>query len=143
MSNTIEINSNIKNYDFVDLDGNVLTTISFNPTDINIVHRYEEVMRSLTELKFKFRNRSAKTDISKLLDEVDAIVYEKVDYLLNAKVSDKIFSVMGPFSLLESGKFYVEVVLSAIGQIIKTENEERAKEVNEKINKHTQKYKKR
>ena len=140
MSNTIEINSNVKNYDFVDLDGNVLTTISFNPSDINIVRRYEEVMRSMTELKFKFKNRTSKTDLSKLLDEVDAITYEKVDYLLNAKVSEKIFSVMGPFSLLESGKFYVEVVLNAIGQIIKTENEKHSKQLEAAINKHTAKY---
>ncbi len=140
MSNEINISSNVKNYDFVDLDGNVLTTISFNPSDINIVRRYEEVMRSLTELKFKFRNRTAKTDLAKLLDEVDAITYEKVDYLLNAKVSDKIFSVMGPFSPLESGKFYVEVVLNAIGQIIKTENEKHSKQVEAAINKHTAKY---
>ena len=94
----------------------------------------------MTELKFKFKNRTAKTDLAKLLDEVDAITYEKVDYLLNAKVSEKIFSVMGPFSLLESGKFYVEVVLNAIGQIIKTENEKHSKQLEAAINKHTAKY---
>lgn len=140
MNNTIEISSNIKNYDFVDADGNVLVTISFNPSDINIVHRYEEVMRSLTELKFKFKNRTTKMDLSKLLDEVDAITYEKIDYLLNAKVSEKIFSVMGPFSPLESGKFFVETIMDAIGQIIKAENEKRASKVEAAINKHTAKY---
>ena len=140
MSNTIKIDSNVKNYDFVDADGNVLVTISFNPSDINIVRRYEKTVRALTELKFKFKNRTAKTDLSKLLDEVDAITYEKIDYLLNAKVSDKIFSIMGPFSPLESGKFFVEVVMDAIGQIIKTENKKRADKVEAAINKHTAKY---
>ena len=140
MSNTIKIDSNVKNYDFVDSDGNVLVTISFNPSDINIVRRYEETMRALTEVKFKFSNRSAKTDLAKLLDEVDAITYEKIDYLLNAKVSDKIFSIMGPFSPLESGKFFVEIVVDAIGQIIKTENKKRADKVEAAINKHTAKY---
>ena len=143
MSNTIKIDSNVKNYDFVDSDGNVLVTISFNPSDINIVRRYEETMRALTEVKFKFSNRSAKTDLAKLLDEVDAITYEKIDYLLNAKVSDKIFSIMGPFSPLESGKFFVEIVMDAIGQIIKTENKKRADKVEAAINKHTAKYMKK
>lgn len=71
---------------------------------------------------------------------MDAIVYEKVDYLLNAQASEKIFSVMGPFSLLEDGDFYVEVVLKAIGQTIKNENAEYAKKLEEKVNKHTAKY---
>lgn len=140
MSNTIEINSNMKKFDIVDLDGKVLTTIYFNPTDINILHRYEETMRSLATIKLKFGKVSKNTDIGKLLKEVDAIVYEKVDYLLNAQAAEKIFSVMGPFSLLEDGDFYVEVVLKAIGQTIKNENAEYAKKLEEKVNKHTAKY---
>ena len=97
-------------------------------------------MRELALLKMKFAKRTAKTDMAKMLREADAVVYEKVDYMLNAPVSEKIFSVMGPFSPLENGKFYVEVILKAIAQAIREENEERARQVEEKISKHTEKY---
>ena len=60
MSNTIEINSNMKKFDIVDLDGKVLTTIYFNPTDINILHRYEETMRSLATIKLKLNKIAAR-----------------------------------------------------------------------------------
>lgn len=140
MSEQIKIDSGLKTYDVVDKERRLLCQITFNPSDTGIAKRYEEVKRRLFVLKNDFSKKAKKKSILEQLNELDAIVYEQVDYLLDAKVSESIFSIMGPFSPLPSGQFFFENVLAAISQIIQSESGQNVEKVREKVSKYTKKY---
>ncbi|MBQ8188558.1 MAG: hypothetical protein IJZ44_02150 [Lachnospiraceae bacterium] len=140
MSNIIKIEDGCKTYDIVNEKGDVLGHFSFNPSDVDIVNRHAEVVDELNRLKAELSNNTKEKGVSETLKEVNAIVYEKVNYLFNADVANVFFSIMGPFSPLASGKFFVEEVIDAIGQAIQAETGARVKRIKEKVRKATAKY---
>lgn len=140
MSEQIKIDNGLKTYDVVNKDGKFFCQITFNPTDTGIAKRYEEVKRRLFVLKNGSGRKLKKKSVVEQLNELDAIVYEQIDYLLGANVSESIFSITGPFSPLPNGQFFFENVLAAISQIIQAESKVNTAKVEEKINKYTNKY---
>lgn len=140
MSEQIKIDNGLKTYDVVDKSGRFFCQITFNPTDTGIAKRYEEVKRRLFVLKNGSGRKTKKKSVVEQLNELDAIVYEQIDYLLGANVSESIFSITGPFSPLPNGQFFFENVLAAISQIIQEESKVNTAKVEEKINKYTNKY---
>lgn len=139
MANKIIINDGLKTYDIENQDGKLLGQFSFNPSDTNIIHRYNDVVKSLEEFA-KQIDKKEEAEIEDVLNEVEPLIFEKIDFLLNANISEKFFSIMGPFSPLESGKYYIESVIDAIGQAIQQETGKRVEKMNGKIKKHTSKY---
>lgn len=135
----IKVDDGLKTYDIVNQNDELLGQLTFNPLDTNIVERHKEVMRQLQKLKTEFR-KTKKATLADDLARIDKIVYEKIDYLLNAEVAGTLFSIMGPFSLLSNGQFFVENVMAAIGQIINEESKKKSKTVEGKIRKYTEKY---
>lgn len=140
MSEQIKVADGTKTYDLVNHEGKLLGQLTFNPSDTNIVERHGEVMKQLYKMKEDFSKTVRKTTISEDLAEIDRIVYEKIDYLLNADVSKTLFSIMGPFSPLANGQFFIENVMDAIGKVIQADNAGKSKKIRQKIEKHTAKY---
>ena len=140
MGNVIKINDGYKTYDIVNQDDKLLGQFSFNPSDTNIIKRHAEVVEALEKLELDISAKEAEKGLYEALKEVEAVVYEKINYLLDADVAEKFFSIMGPFSPLASGQFFIETVIDAIGQAINAETGERVKKINSKIKKHTSKY---
>lgn len=151
MSNasTIIIDDGLKTYEIKNRKGKVLGTFSFNPSDVNIVYRYNEVLKDLEKLDICFENvdeqtgRTEEEVIAENLKKLDSVVYEKINYLLGEDVAESFFSIMGPFSPLSSGKYFIESVMEAIAQAIRKETGVRVKKMNSKIQRHTQKYAKK
>lgn len=140
MGNVIRINDGYKTYDIVNQDGKLLGQFSFNPSDTNIIHRHAEVVEALEKLEMEISAKEEEKSLDKAFKEIEAVVYEKINYLLNADVADNFFSIMGPFSPLASGQYFIESVIDAIGQAISAETGVRVKKINSKIQKHTSKY---
>lgn len=140
MGNKIVIDDGYKTYDIENKEGRLLGQFSFNPSDTGIIHRHAEVVKSLEELEMSISSNDEKKSLDEALKEVEAVIYEKINYLLDADVADSFFSIMGPLSPLASGQYYIESVLDAIGQAIQAETGERVKKINRKISKHTSKY---
>lgn len=140
MGNVVKINDGFKTYDIVNQDDKLLGQFSFNPSDTNIIHRHAEVVEALEKLELDISAKAKETSLNEAFKEIEAVVYEKINYLLDADVADKFFSIMGPFSPLASGQLFIETVLDAIGQAISAETGERVKKINSKIQKHTSKY---
>ncbi len=138
MGKKLVLDTGLKTYDVEDKEGNFLFSISFNPADTNIVHRYNEVVESLEKISNEVPG--VEEDLKAGLDYLDELVYEKVNYLLNADVSKQFFSVMGPFTPMENGNYYLESVLDAVAKVIQIEIGERVKKINSKVKKHTSKY---
>ena len=129
------IDSGIVTYNIKDRDGREFGTFEFNPSDTDIVKRYDKVVERLERLEIPNDE-----DVNNPFEEINKVIYEEIDYLLNGNVSEAFFSIMGPFSPLASGQFFVESVLDAIGQAIQNETGERVKKIAGKIKKHTSKY---
>ena len=140
MGNKIVIDDGYKTYDIENKEGRLLGRFSFNPSDTGIIHRHAEVVKSLEELEMSISSNDEKKSLDEALKEVEAVIYEKINYLLDADVAESFFSIMGPLSPLASGQYYIESVLDAIGQAIQAETGERVKKINRKISKHTSKY---
>ncbi len=140
MGNVIKINDGNKTYDIVNQDNKLLGQFSFNPSDTNIIHRHAEVVEALEKLEMDISAKAEEKSLDEAFKEIEQIVYEKINYLLDADVAEKFFSIMGPFSPLASGQFFIETVLDAIGQAISAETGARVKKINSKIQKHTAKY---
>lgn len=140
MGNVIKINDGYKTYDIVNQDDKLLGSFSFNPSDTNIIHRHAEVVEALEKLELDISAKKDETSLDEAFKAVEAVVYEKINYLLNADVAENFFSIMGPFSPLASGQYFIESVIDAIGQAIQAETGERVKKINSKIKKHTSKY---
>ena len=94
------------------------------------------MIKDLGELSFD----EAAENLDEELKRVEAVIYEKINYLLNADVAEAFFSIMGALTPLASGQYFIESVLDAIGQAIQIETGERVQKVASKIAKHTSKY---
>ena len=126
MGNVIKINDGFKTYDIQNQDGKLLGQFSFNPADTNIIKRYNDAVEN--------------ADTAEVYKKLDEKTYELIDGIFNADVASNFFQIMGPFSPLANGEFFVASVIGAIGQALESELGERVKKVNSKINKHTSKY---
>ena len=140
MSNQINFDKGFKTYELVDKDKKILGVISFNPSDADITQRYKKVVEELEKMDFEVKKGDKTEDFIELIGQLNEIVYEKVDYLVNANVAETFFSIMGPFSLMPSGQYFVEYVMEVIGNIITQETGARVKKMSKRIQKHTKKY---
>ena len=140
MGNVIKINDGFKTYDIQNQDGKLLGQFSFNPADTNIIKRYNDAVEKFSSIFDEIKEMGEEPDTTELFEKLDKKTYELIDGIFNADVSSNFFNVMGPFSPLTSGEFFVASVIGAIGQALEAEIGERVKKVNSKINKHTSKY---
>lgn len=141
MGREIIIDDGLRTYDIKNKEGKLLGQFSFNPSDTNIVKRYKEVVRFFDTVDYtKYEKSEENEDIGDNLNTIDEIVYEKFDYLLNSEASKDFFSIMGPFTPLESGMYFLESVINAIGQAIQSETGARVQKLQKKVKKYTSKY---
>lgn len=122
----------------VDIDGTKLGEFKFNPVDSSILSRFD-----------KFNAEMSGKDIQdelKDMDNVEAVqrfdefVKEQFDYLLGYPVSDDLFSVCGPLTVVSNGDFYFEKLMEGIGGLIQQSVTERLKRKMERIRKATEEY---
>lgn len=129
-----------------DHTGKVLSEFAFNPSDANIVERYNNFINGFDDLKSKieeYEKSNSEAGFEQNVDKLQIVnksIYEKVDYLLNADASKSIFSVMGPLSPLPSGDYYFTFIIEQIGKKITNATGARIQKINMKIQKHTAKY---
>lgn len=133
-----QIKTNVKaaEYEFLDADGNVLFTIRFN-TDLDIARRYNRTVDFLNRIFSDLEKDDKKSDA--FFEKCDELK-EKLNELFNSDIATPIFSIMNPFSPLESGKFYIEEIMEKLGDIVEAEFDTRVKRVQSRQNKYTAKY---
>lgn len=133
-----QIQTNVKaaEYEFLDADGNILFTIRFNP-DLDIARRYNKTVDFLNKMFANVGNDEKSADV--FFDKCDEL-REELNELFNCDIATPIFSVMNPFTPLESGKFYIEEIMEKLGDIVEAEFDTRVKRVQSRQNKYTAKY---
>lgn len=133
-----QIKTNVKaaEYEFLDADGNILFTIRFN-TDLDIARRYNRTVEFLNRMFSDIEKDDKKSDA--FFGKCDELK-EKLNELFNYDIATPIFSIMNPFSPLESGKLYIEEIMEKLGDIVEAEFDTRVKRVQSRQNKYTAKY---
>lgn len=114
--------------------GDVLGTFHYNPTDLDIISRYEKVIENLNAIEFNDKEFNENKFF-----ELSNIIKEQFNYLLNNDVSDTLFAKCNPFTPIASGQFYFADLLEKISAL---NNQFFDKRINpEKVNKALAKYK--
>lgn len=122
----------------IDIDdkGENIGQFRFNPNDLDIVKRYDEVVKTLETIQVP--ENSDENTIFEISDELK----RQMDYLLNYNVSSEIFAKCNPLTLTASGDFYIENVLEGIASLVKRTMDKNLSRKKAKIRKATAKYNK-
>lgn len=139
MSNIIQIDDGSEVFDIVNKRGEKLGQFVFIPSDFDLVKRYEETVKAFEAMQEELKNKDdVGLDFIKQLDEK---MGKQMDYLFNAPVAEKFFSITSPFTILNSGQFFVENVINAIRGIIEQKRNVKLEAVKSQVEKYTAKYK--
>lgn len=118
----------------IDDKGEIIGQFRFNPTDLDIVKRYEKVVEKMSAITLP--EEPDEKDILAVSDEIK----DSFDYLLNYKVSDGIFAKCNPLTPITNGDFYFENVMEGIANLIEKTMNQRIEKKRAKIQKATAKY---
>ena len=76
--------------------------------------RYEKTLADFEAMQKELQDTPTMDEMK----EIDRRMAESIDYLFNAPVSEKFFSITSPFTVLDGGQFFVENVINAIRGVI-------------------------
>lgn len=134
--NVIVIDDGSKIYDIVNKNGKWLGKFEFRPADTNIIKRYEEVV----EFYNNYKVPEGKDLTVEERNKVEKEVIDKMSYLIGADAEEAFFTILGAFSPLASGEFFIENVLKSISKVIEQELAVRTSKVQRRVNKYVAKY---
>lgn len=87
----INIESPVKYYDFTDQHGDVLATLKFVPTDLDIFNRQQATYKAFEDMWLELKGIQDRKDEEKMsldiIDKYAKLLEEKFDYLFNADTS--------------------------------------------------------
>lgn len=135
----IQIDDGSKVYEIQNLEGITLGHIRINPSDTNIVERYEAASKELNEYLATLDDNITEEKFV----EVQKTIVDKISALVGEDTSRTFFSICGPLTPLASGKIYVENVLEAVSGIIEAETGKRMEAVNKHVDEYLEKYTKK
>lgn len=127
--------------------GEQIGEFRFRPSDFNIVNRYNEisekfghVIQPLEDANIKPDGEGEDSNSIKILNDVEAQLFEMVDYLFDGNAAEAFFGHMHAFSIV-GGKFYCETVLNTVGEFISRQFDAEIKRIQQRVSKYTHGYK--
>jgi hypothetical protein len=121
---SLNFNEGFKEFCFNDDESRV---IRFNPADYGLVERYEKaretILKAVNQLQsdIELKTDGTATDETKetadQLSNVRKLIFDQVNYIFNADVSETVFGKQSPISTV-NGKFLFEGFIEAAGVII-------------------------
>lgn len=134
----IKIDDGTKTYEIVNQNDEVIGTFTFNPSDVNILKRYDAVVEELQ----KYADEAEGTVYTKeKLDEIQTKITEMMDVLVKGDTGGTFFSICGALTPMENGKLFVQTVLESIGAVIEKETKKRIKKIDSQASKYLAAYK--
>ena len=100
----------------------------------NIVDRYEEVVQFWRNYKMP------EEDSIEAARKAEKEISEKLSYLINADAEKAFFEILGPFSPMDDGKIFAEVVLDSVAYVIEKKLNTNVTKVQRRVNKYVAKY---
>lgn len=152
MNNTININSGLESVNLVFEDRNEVVTISFNPSDMDIILRInksqENIKKELDKIPSELKLNSDMSEEEEFseyavfIQKVNDLIYKEVDSIFGNSVSKEVFKFCNPLSADKSGLTFIERFLNAVAPYIKERIEKTKKATEKRVDKHIGKYKK-
>lgn len=128
----IRIDDGTKEYKIENQYGKEICRIHFRPADLALLDRFERVSETLQDALKPLQDRVLKSDGTPAddqgwaaLKEAEAAVIAKFNELLDTDDLGEIFKTRSPFSAV-GGRFFCEIILAAIGDVIVKEVEKEA-----------------
>ena len=134
----IKIDDGTKTYEIVNQDDEVLGTFTFNPSDSNIIKRYDAVVEALQAYADEAQGEVLTQD---KFNEAQDKITEMMDDLVEGDVKGSFFSICGPLTPMENGNLFVQTVLEGIGAVIEKETKKRMKKIDAQTAKYLADYK--
>ena len=121
----IVIDDGTREYLITNQYGKEICRVHFRPGDVSLVNRYKEmrdefhkIVSPLAEISITATGEAADNEGLEALNKADQNFREILNKLLDSDDAAGIFEKRNPFSSV-GGKFFCEVVLEALGQIIR------------------------
>ena len=134
----IKIDDGSKLYEIVNTDDRVIGKFAFNPSDANLVAKYEAVIEKLQDY---FKEIQAGVMTKERFIEAQDTIVDKFSELVGEDASKTFFSICGPFTPMANGNLYLETVIEAVYGIIEKETKKRMKKVQSQMDKYLDGYK--
>ena len=127
-------------------NGELIGQFRFNPTDVNIVNRYNKIEAQIGDVIKPLKDASITKDgiagdesSIDLLNDAEAKMIELMDYMLDCDSRAAFFNKTHLFTPTD-GRFYCENVFDAIGNFITRKFENEIKKMNSRVEQHTHGY---
>lgn len=128
----------------------LLGTIYFNPTDFNILKRFDEARTKILAVQKEFEEEDielkedgtpidTKDEIIHAVDKLNKVICEQLDYVFDAKISKIVFGNKSPLALIK-GNLLFENFMSKVQPFIEMRVKDEMAKSEKKISKHTSKY---
>lgn len=119
-------------------NGRAVGSFWVNPSDIDIIRRFDRVTEEFNKLEFPEESEGEEYLLK--LAEVGDRVQELFDVLLGEGAAENLFAQSSPFAFASNGDFYCENVLNSISSLLVELFGERIEKKAARINKATAKY---
>lgn len=131
-TNTV-IDSGIITATFTDLDGNVFSKFRINPTDIRTGER------AIASADFFQTIKAESFDID-TVGQLQKDIEDKISYILGYDSSKEIFGEVSALTVLPDGRFFVEIIVDKIMEIVQPAVKARQEAMAKRADKYTKKY---
>lgn len=123
--------------------GDEIGVFYFNPTDIGILKRFENVREKFADVVAPLNDVNIGADgegtdaysVEKL-EEAEKRLYDLCDYLFGGNLSKAFFGTINPFSPI-NGVFYCENALNMVAEYVSRKFDSEVKKINSRIEKYT------
>ena len=126
--------------------GEQIGVFRYNPTDINMVNRYNEIADKFADVTKPLEKAGITTDGQgeddesiEIVNEVEANLIELMDYMLDGNSREAFFSVTHALTPV-GGQFYFEKVFESIGAFLEKKFNAELSAMNNRVEKHTHGY---
>lgn len=128
-------------------------TIAFNPTDFNILKRFDEARKNIIEAQKEFEEEDVdlkedgtpfetSNSIIKSVDKLNKLICEQIDFIFDSDISNTVFGNKSPLALIK-GKLFFENFMNSVHPIIEKEINNQIVETEKRTSKYTSKYNKK
>lgn len=118
--------------EIVDSDGNVTGHFRWNPSDLDIVKRFDSVVNFFNSMQVSENNA----------DEISEAIKNQANYLLDSPDAAEELFHCNPLTPRADGTYYFEYVFNTLAEFVKSELKVRVPKVTSRMKKYTAKYEK-
>lgn len=112
----LTVDTGVRTYIIKNTQGRQIGELVFNPTDTDIISRYETVIGRIGEIETLIRDNPGAQGVMLVSDKIK----QEIDYIINGDSTAAFFNEQSPLTTI-NGKFYFENVLETIAKVITRE----------------------